>query len=270
MIKNKGNFKKNRYSVDDLLQIMAMLRSPEGCPWDREQTHDSIRQNFIEETYEVCDAIDQKDTAALCEELGDVLLQVVFHSRMAEESGSFGFDDVVTGICQKLVHRHPHIFGDAVADTSEQVLQNWDSIKKAEKGQKNHHKAMQDVPRALPALMRASKVQQRAAKSGFDWPDASEAFYKIGEETAELKEAMASQSADSVIDEVGDVLFSAVNVSRLLGIDPEFALERTTDRFMKRFQIVEQLAAERSIDMQKAELSELDRLWDEAKLRLKP
>jgi len=269
MIKNKGRFKKERYSLEDLLDIMAVLRSPDGCPWDREQTHDSIRQNFIEETYEVCDAIDQRDKPAICEELGDVLLQVVFHSCMAEESGDFAFGDVVTGICKKLIHRHPHIFGDVVAETSSEVLQNWDAIKKAEKGQKSYHKAMQDVPRALPALIRANKIQQRAAKSGFDWSDANEAFYKISEETDELKEAMSRGVQDDIINEMGDVLFSAVNVSRLLGIDPEQALERTADRFMARFEIVERLAAERSVDMQKAALSELDLLWDEAKREMK-
>ena len=265
MIKKKRLLEQSRYSIADLREIMAMLRAPGGCPWDREQTHASIRQNLIEEAYEVCEAIDTNDSAALCEELGDLLLQVVFHSQMADEAGAFDFDDVADGICKKLIHRHPHIFGEVSADTAEQVLTNWDAIKKQEKGQATYTCTLTDVPQALPALMRAAKVQNRAAKSGFDWDTAEAAFYKIGEESDELRAAMATGDEADQSDELGDLLFSAVNVGRLLHLDPELALTRTTDRFCRRFAVVEQLAEERGMVLAEQPLSELDKLWEEAK-----
>lgn len=258
------NFKE-AYTVDDLIQIMQLLRGENGCPWDREQTHASIKKNLIEETYEVIEAINRSDAALLEEELGDVLLQVVFHAQMEAEAGRFGFDQVADGICKKLIIRHPHIFGDVTVSNAQEVLSNWDDIKKATKGQKSQTDAMQSVPRELPALMRGAKVQQKAAKVGFDWEDASGALAKLGEEIDELKEALAAGDAGHTAEEMGDVLFSAVNVSRLLGMDAEEVLTASTDKFISRFQLVEQLAADRGVQMKEATLSQLDALWDEAK-----
>ena len=180
-----------KHDFSSLVRIMALLRAEDGCPWDREQTHESIRANMIEETYEVVEAIDRKDSAMLCEELGDVLLQVVFHAQMEEEENGFDFDDVCDGICQKLILRHPHIFGDVVAKTSEQVLKNWDEIKKKEKGQNTASDTLRSVPAVLPALMRAEKVQHRAAKTGFDYSNAAEAMTDLKKEVVELEDAMA-------------------------------------------------------------------------------
>lgn len=256
---------KNNYTFDDLVSIMAILRSENGCPWDREQNHESIRKNFIEETYEVIEAIDKKDPELLKEELGDVMLQVVFHSQMEKEKGVFDIGNVTDGICKKLVDRHPHIFGDVKADTSEQVLKNWDEIKKVEKGQKSQTETMESIPRQLPSLMRSSKVQQKAAKVGFDWPDVSGAIDKIREETDELTEAIQDGGGEHAKEELGDLLFSVVNVSRFIGTDPEEALTVSCDKFIKRFSAVEKMAAESGRDMRQMTLAELDSLWNKAK-----
>jgi tetrapyrrole methylase family protein/MazG family protein len=256
---------KEHYQIQDLLQIMRILRGDDGCPWDREQDHDTIRKNMIEETYEVVEAIDRKDSDMLCEELGDVLLQVVFHARMEEEAGGFNFDDVCDGICQKLILRHPHIFGDVVAKTSEQVLNNWDEIKKKEKGQKTATDTLRSVPAVLPALMRAEKVQHRAAKTGFDYPDPAGAFADLKSEVVELEEALQGQNAAHIQEELGDVLFSVVNVSRKLHIDPEEALTRSTEKFMDRFDKVERIATNRGVRMSDSSLDELNALWAQAK-----
>lgn len=260
---------KESYKLDDLREIMRLLRGENGCPWDREQTHNSIKKNLIEETYEVIEAINLSDAEALKEELGDVLLQVVFHSQMEEEAGGFNFDDVADGICKKLIIRHPHIFCDVTVEDAAGVLNNWDEIKRATKGQRTQTDSMVSVPRELPALMRAAKVQQKAAKVGFDWDSVSGALEKLEEEMEELKEASALKDEDAVLDEMGDVLFSAVNVSRLLLIDAEEALTASTDKFINRFRLVEQLAADRGIQMKEADLSTLDMLWDEAKKLIK-
>lgn len=256
---------KEHYGIEDLLQIMRVLRGKDGCPWDREQNHESIRKNMIEETYEVVEAIDRKDSAMLCEELGDVLLQVVFHAQMEEEENGFDFDDVCDGICHKLILRHPHIFGDVVAKTSEQVLKNWDEIKKKEKGQNTASDTLRSVPAVLPALMRAEKVQHRAAKTGFDYSNAAEAMTDLKKEVVELEEAMAEDKAGHMQEELGDVLFSAVNVARLLHIDPEEALTRSTEKFMDRFEKVERIAVQRGMDMSASSMDELNALWAEAK-----
>lgn len=256
---------KNKYTLEDLLSIMKTLRAPGGCPWDREQTHESIRMNFIEETYEAVEAIDLADTELLREELGDVLLQIVFHSAMEEEKGTFDFSDVVDGICRKLIVRHPHVFSDVIANTSEEVLRNWDTIKMRTKEQKTQTEAMMSVSRALPALMRSAKVQKKAAKVGFDWPDVNGALEKVAEELEELRRAINAHDGESSQEELGDLLFSAVNVSRFLKVDAEEALTRASDKFIGRFEKVERLAKERQIDMQQAALSELDSLWDEVK-----
>ena len=258
---------KEKYTISDLLEIMRLLRTPEGCPWDREQTHESIRSNLLEETHEALEAIDRGDMPLLQEELGDVLLQVVFHAQMEQEKGSFTFDDVVDGICKKLVVRHPHVFGDVTADDAGQVLKNWDAIKRETKGGKTQADMLRAVPRALPALMRAGKVQNRARRVGFDWPDVSGALQALDSETAELKQAIASGDAAAMEEEFGDLLFSAVNVSRFIDTDAEQALTGATDKFIRRFTVVEQLAAERGVDMASASLEQLDRLWEEAKGR---
>ena len=258
---------KTSYSIGDLLEIMKMLRAPGGCPWDREQRHQSIRKNFIEETYEAVEAIDTEDSELLQEELGDVLLQIIFHTEMEEEKGSFSFEDVVTGICRKLIVRHPHVFGDVKVEGSEQVLANWDEIKKQQKGQKKSADTLESVSRALPALMRSTKVQQRAARAGFDWPEVSGALEKIREEAGELEEAVAGGNREEIAEELGDLLFSAVNVSRFVKVDAEEALTRAADKFTARFTKVEQMAEARGIDMKEASIEELDKLWEEAKSR---
>lgn len=257
---------KNNYNFDDLVEIVKILRSPGGCPWDREQTHKSIRSNFIEETYEAIEAIDTEDTELLKEELGDVLLQVALHSQIESEKKSFNINDVCDGVCKKLIIRHPHVFGDVKADTTEQVLNNWNDIKMQTKSQKSQAQAMQSVSRSLPSLMRSTKIQQKAAKTGFDWDSADGALEKLFEECNELKAAILSNDEENEREELGDVLFSAVNVARLLNIDSEYALYDACDKFTNRFSKVEFLANERGIDMKTASLSELDSLWDEVKI----
>lgn len=264
---NQDFSEKASYSINDLIKIMKMLRAPGGCPWDREQTHQSIRKNFIEETYEAVEAIDAEDPKLLQEELGDVLLQIIFHTEMEEEKGSFSFEDVVTGICRKLIVRHPHVFGDVKVNGSEQVLANWDEIKKQQKGQKKSADTLESVSRALPALMRSTKVQQRAARAGFDWPEVSGALEKIHEEAEELEKAVAGGVREEIAEELGDLLFSAVNVSRFVKVDAEEALTRATDKFTTRFARVERMAEERGINMKETSIEELDKLWEESKSR---
>ncbi len=256
---------KSVYSIDDLLNIMKLLRSPEGCPWDREQTHLSIKSSLIEETYEVIEAINKNDSDLMCEELGDVLLQVVFHSQMAKEDGKFTFEDVVDGVCKKLVERHPHVFGEVKADTSEQVLKNWEDIKNKSKNRNTATQSMLSVPRELPALMRSQKIQKKAKKVGFDWDSVDGAMDKIEEETAELKKAVFDGNKDECFEELGDLLFSVVNVSRFIDCDAEEALTAASDKFLSRFSKVEELALNKGIDMKNSSLEELDKLWDEVK-----
>ena len=253
---------KEKYDINDLLEIMRSLRAPGGCPWDAEQTHESIRKNLIEETYEVVEAIDKKDSGMLLEELGDLLMQVVFHAQMEDEKGVFNFDDVADGVCKKLIERHPHVFGEVEVSGVDDVLDNWDAIKRRKKGQKKGSEPMLSVPRELPALMRAAKIQQKASAVGFDWPDVSGAYDKIIEETQELRKAVKSGVQDDVSEELGDLLFSVVNVSRFLKCDAEEALTAASDKFINRFIRVEQLAKENGVDMEKASLEELDRLWN--------
>ena len=257
--------RKEKYDFQDLVAIMKILRGEGGCPWDREQTHQSIRQNFIEETYEVIEAIDTEDTELLKEELGDVLLQVVFHSEIEQEQGRFDIDDVADGICKKLIVRHPHVFSDVTADTSEKVLENWDKIKMQTKSQKSRTQAMRSVSRSLPGLMRSQKIQEKAAKAGFDWDNVNGALDKLEEEIAELKQAIKNNDSENQFEEFGDVLFSAVNVSRFLGVDSEKALYFSCDKFIERFDKVEQTAKEQGIDMKDADLNTLDSLWNQAK-----
>ena len=260
------NFKeKSAYDFNDLVEIVKILRSPEGCPWDREQTHKSIRSNFIEETYEAVEAIDTDDLELLKEELGDVLLQVALHSEMESEQGNFTINDVCDGVCKKLIIRHPHVFGDVNADTTDQVLKNWDAIKMQTKSQQTQTQAMESVSKSLPSLMRSEKVQKKAAKVGFDWENVDGALDKLIEECTELKNAIASGDKDNQREELGDVLFSAVNVARFIGVDSEHALYDACDKFINRFAEVEKLAIQRGIDIKTTSLSVLDSLWDEVK-----
>ena len=256
---------KNSYTVQDLVEIMRLLRAPGGCPWDAEQTHESIKKNLIEETYEVIEAINKNDKELLCEELGDLLMQVVFHAQMEKEEGSFEFNDITDGICKKLIERHPHVFGEVSISGVDDVLTNWDAIKRKSKGQKTTTQSMNSVPRELPALMRATKLQKKAADVGFDWSDVSGALDKLEEEVAELRQAIGNNDCENMTEELGDVLFSAVNVSRFIKTDAEEALTAASDKFLARFTKVESLAQERNIDMKSSSLEELDKLWDEAK-----
>lgn len=262
----KNSFKfKDKYNVYDLVEILKVLRSEGGCPWDIKQTHESIKKNLIEETYEAIEAINKKDPDMLREELGDVLMQVVFHSQIEAEKGVFDIDDVADENCKKLIKRHPHVFDEVNVNGVDDVLTNWDAIKRKTKGQKSTSEAIDSIPRELPALMRATKVQQKAAKAGFDWDDVGGALDKLSEEIAELKAAIASNDKANINEELGDVLFSAVNVSRFVDTDAEESLTDATDKFVSRFKTVEKLAKERDIDMKESDIETLDRLWDEAK-----
>lgn len=257
--------RKDSYNIQDLVEIMRLLRAPGGCPWDAQQTHESIKKNLIEETYEVIEAINKNDNDLLCEELGDLLMQVVFHACMETEKGAFNFDDVCDGICKKLIERHPHVFGETIISGVDDVLTNWDDIKRKTKGQKTTTQSMLSVPRELPALMRAAKLQKKAADVGFDWSDVSGALDKLQEEIDELRQAVENEDSENMTEELGDVLFSAVNVSRFIKADAEESLTAASDKFLSRFTTVEKLAGERGIDMKASSLDELDRLWDEAK-----
>ena len=260
---------KQKYGFDDLVEIVKRLRAPGGCPWDMAQTHKSIRANFIEETYEAIEAIDNDDPDLLKEELGDVLLQVALHAEMEREADRFDMNDVCDGICRKLIVRHPHVFGDKSADDENQALQNWDAVKMQTKKQTTQTEAMKSVSRALPALMRSEKVQRKSAKVGFDWKTVYGAVDKLYEEYNELRVAIAHGGVEQQSEELGDLLFAAVNVSRFLDIDSEKALSDACDKFIKRFSMVEELAVERGVDMETAELSQLDSLWEEVKIKQK-
>ena len=265
MIKDYVSTAVGKYNIDNLLEIVALLRSKDGCPWDKVQTHESIRGSLIEETYEAADAIDKNDMSALKEELGDVLLQVVFHAQIEREKDSFNFDDVCDGVCRKLILRHPHVFGSVEADTPDEVLNNWDNIKRQEKEQKTFTDTLTSVPDAFPALMRAQKLQKRASKAGYDFADVNDAMDKLSEELCELSEAISSGNKEDVFGEIGDVLFSAVNVSRHLGVDAEDALAKSADKFVSRFAAAESLASERGQALDELGAQELDVLWNEAK-----
>ena len=261
---------KRRYDWEDFLRIMRLLRSPGGCPWDAEQTHQSIRRNFLEETYEALDALDRDDPVDMCEELGDVLMQVVFHATIEEERGRFTMADVVDGVAQKMVYRHPHVFGTVHVDNSDQVLANWEKLKRTEKGQASTADAIEAVPHTLPALWRAEKVQKKAAKAGFDWDDPLRALDKLEEEVRELRAAMESGKAPEdphgLREELGDVLFMAAKIGQMTGTDPEDALHRSCDKFDSRFRFVEESADKPLSHCGEAELLAL---WREAKTKEK-
>lgn len=257
---------KDRYDIRDFRRIMELLRAPDGCPWDRVQTHESIRRNMLEEAYEAVTAIDHGDMDNLREELGDLQMQVLFHARMEEETGGFNFDDVCDEACKKLIRRHPHIFGDATAETPDEVLTTWDEVKRKEKKQKSTGRAMADVADALPALWRAEKIQSKAAKDGFDWEDWHGPRDKIGEELRELDEAIAGRG--DIEAELGDVLASVVNLARHLNIDPEKALGGACDRFIARYNRMEELAGDKPLADCAPE--EREAFWQTAKTEEKP
>lgn len=250
----------NSYKMEDLLRIMELLRAPDGCPWDREQTHQSIRRNMLEEAYEVAEAIDQQDPAHLKEELGDVLLQVVFHARMAQEAGQFTFDDVVDGVCKKLIFRHPHVFGGVDARDSDKSLTTWEEQKMAKKGQKTAGDTLDAVARSLPALMRAEKIQDKARKAGFDWSEAGPALDKLSEEVSELRRAVEENTNPQ--EELGDVLFAAVKAGRFLGVDSELTLHAACEKFIGRFRRMEALAGG---SLEGLDLPRMEALWSQAK-----
>lgn len=260
---------KDRYDCRDLEHIVTVLRGPGGCPWDAEQTHESIRKNFIEETYEAIEAIDKSDPAMLREELGDVLLQIMLHTEMEREKGVFDFNDVCDEICKKLIVRHPHVFGDVTVSSSDEVLTNWDAIKKATKHQKTVTESILTIPREFPALMRAQKTQHKAAKAGFDWSDVGGALQKIYEEADEVKEALAGGDPAKIADELGDLLFAAVNVCRFAKTDAEEALTAATDKFTDRFRFVEACALEQGKEIRDFSEAELDVFWERAKKEIK-
>ena len=250
----------------ELVEIMARLRGANGCPWDREQTHESIKPYLIEETYEVLEAIDEQDPGKLREELGDLLLQIVFHARMAEEAGAFDIGDVLAAINEKLIRRHPHVFGSVQADTAQEVLFNWEQIKQAERRAANGQASVLDgVPRELPALLRAHRLQEKASLVGFDWKEAAEVLQKVEEELQELRGAMEEQSVERMEAELGDLLFSLVNLSRFIAVNPEEALRKTIARFIARFRFIEEELTRRGRSLKDSTLPEMDALWRKAK-----
>lgn len=255
----------NKKDFQDLLDIIETLRNPGGCPWDREQTHESLKSALLEECYEVIDAIENKDEDALIEELGDVLLQVVFHASIGKEDGYFDIMDVIGGISNKMINRHPHVFGNEEANTSEQVLVNWDEIKKEEKGIKTLTEEMQNIAKSLPATTRAYKVQKKAKKVGFDWDDVNCAIDKVKEELNEIKEVYNCEDKSIIEGEVGDLLFACINVARFLEVDGELALDKTIKKFIKRFSYIENEAIKNNKNLKDMTLEEMDKLWEEAK-----
>jgi tetrapyrrole methylase family protein/MazG family protein len=261
--KKRMLLEKDNYTVDDLVTVVEVLRSEEGCPWDREQDHKSIRKDFIEETYEVIEAIDTEDPVLLREELGDVLLQVAFHAQIEREQGRFDLGEVANDVCAKLIHRHPHVFGNVEADTSEKVLANWEKIKSEEKERKTVTDKLRAIPPMLPALMRAEKVGKKAAC--FDFPDAPSVMLKVKEELSELEEAIALGVHSNIEEEMGDLLLTVTSLCRKLGVEPELSLSRATDKFINRFAEVEKAVIEKGYDMSDLSMTELDAIWDENK-----
>ena len=261
--KKKMLLEKEAYGFEDLITLVEVLRSEEGCPWDREQDHKSIRKDLIEETYEVIEAIDTDNPVLLREELGDLLLHVVFHAQIEREKKVFDMDGVANDICAKLIHRHPHVFGDVEADTSEKVLSNWEMIKSEEKERKTVTDKLRAIPPMLPALMRAEKVGKKA--SCFDFPDADSVMLKVKEELCELEEAVASGCKQDTEEEMGDLLLTVTSLCRKLKIDPEVALNKATDKFIDRFEMIEKEVVSEGLDINQLKMQELDAIWDRNK-----
>ena len=246
---------------------MARLRAPDGCPWDREQSFDSLKRYVVEETYEVIDAIERRDYPALCEELGDLMLQPVFLAQLAAEAGLFNIEDVIEAINSKLIRRHPHIFGSAIAATAEDVKSNWDAIKATEKGSSTAAGVLESVNRAQPALMEGLEISKKAAKSGFEWNEYDDVLAKLHEEIAELAEARASGDPASIESEIGDILFTVVNLARWAKVDPEQALRHTNTKFRSRFAHVESRVSQTGRTLDAASIEEMEAYWQEAKSR---
>jgi len=257
--------RKECYDVEDFRKIIELLRSPGGCPWDREQDHKSIRRNLLEETYEVCEAIDEESVSHLREELGDLMMQVIFHARIEEEKGNFDLNDVADEACKKLILRHPHVFGDVEVSGTGEVLDNWEAIKRVEKAQTTVSDTLESVANTLPALWRAEKIQKKAAKAGFDWKNVSDALKKLREEVEELENAVLSGTQEEIFNELGDVLFAAVKVGRFTEADPEMALHHTSDKFTSRFKYVEDAALESGREVASLTLDEMVQLYNQAK-----
>ncbi len=254
---------KEKYNFEDLLKIITVLRSDNGCMWDKEQNHKSIRKNFIEEVYEAIEAIDTDDVDLLREELGDVLLQIVFHAEMEREIGSFDMDDVCDGVCKKLVYRHPHIFSDVKVDSTKEILSNWEELKKAEKGRKSTTDSMQNIAKSLPSLMRAAKIGKYAAKVGFDWDTAEASLEKVREETDEILDAIRGNG--NIEEELGDLLFAVVNLSRHLKVDAEQALYKANEKFISRFEKVEQEITRKNSTFDETPLEDMEKIWQSVK-----
>ncbi len=257
----------NNYDFQHLLDIMKTLRGENGCPWDREQTHESIQKDTLEETYELMEAIDNKDDLNMLEELGDLLFHVVFHARIAEEDNRFTIDDVLKSIIEKMIRRHPHVFDSAEVEGSDQVLEQWDEIKKIEKKHKTITDDLRSVPKAMPALMRAEKVGKKAGKVGFDFENENQLMNKLQEEVEEVSEAMKKGDLEHFTEEIGDLLFQIVNISRFLKINPENALTKATEKFINRFEGIEELAAAEGRELDGLTLLQMDEYWDRIKQR---
>lgn len=251
---------KESYDLRDFVALVSYLRSPNGCPWDQVQTHESIRRNFLEETYEACEAIDAGDLVHMREERGDVLMQVLFHTDIEREAGHFDIDDVADAACKKLVYRHPHVFRRDEPDAPD-----WDTMKQRERAQTTTAEAMDSVARSLPALWRCDKIQAKAAKTGFEWPDVHAALDKVDEETRELRAAVASGDTEAIGDELGDLLFAAVKVARFAGIDPEQAAHAACEKFIRRFSAMETAAANDGTALEQCTLEQMLTLWQQAK-----
>lgn len=254
---------RSRHGFEDVMRVVRRLRAPNGCPWDREQTHASLKNALLEECYELIDAIDENDDAHICEEMGDVLLQFALHAAIGEEQSAFSARDACTELVEKLIYRHPHVFGSVRVGGSDEVLKNWDALKMAQRNQQSQTEVLKSVPKSFPALLRSRKVQKKAADVGFDWKSAKDAFYKIGEETGELQLAM--EQGSNIEEEIGDLLFAVVNVARLLKLEPEFLLMRATDKFIARFEQMETLAKEQGNALKDLPFAEQDMLWEKAK-----
>jgi tetrapyrrole methylase family protein/MazG family protein len=252
---------------DDLVSIMARLRSENGCEWDRVQTHETLRQYLLEETHEVVDAITHGTPEDLCEELGDLVLQVLFHARIAEEAGQFDISDVLRSISEKMIRRHPHVFGDAVANSPEAVSRQWEHIKKTVEN-RTHDSLIDGIPSGFPSLLRASKVSRKIARAGFDWSSTGHVMEKVDEELGELKSAISGGNPEAIEHELGDVFLALVNLARFLEIQPETAVMKANRRFELRFRTLEKLAAESGISIESSDMETLDRLWVEAKKRV--
>ena len=252
------------YDINDLIRLMELLRGPGGCPWDSEQTHTSIRRNLLEEAYEAAEAIDEDDTEHMIEELGDVLMQVIFHADIASSAGRFNLDDITDATCRKLLRRHPHVFGNVKAENGGESLAFWEEIKRGEKQQETTSEAMRSVAHSLPSMWRAEKIQKKAAKAGFDWPDYTGALDALRKELHELEDAISDD--DGINEELGDLLFSAVNVARFFGVDPEGALGCASEKFISRFARVESAALAAGKQLENMSLDDMEVLYQNAKL----